>query len=89
MTERVEWTQADDERLLALRRGNKPWKEIAIALGRLQNSAAARFSLLQQRAAESTEREHRAARVKDRPCMCCGRAFTSEGPHNRMCNSCR
>ena len=24
-----------------------------------------------------------------RPCMCCQENFRSEGPHNRLCNSCR
>lgn len=24
-----------------------------------------------------------------RPCLCCGRSFDSEGPHNRLCPSCR
>lgn len=26
---------------------------------------------------------------KVRPCMCCGKTFPSEGPHNRMCGPCR
>jgi hypothetical protein len=25
----------------------------------------------------------------DRPCLCCGEIFRSEGPHNRLCTSCR
>ncbi|WP_300439310.1 hypothetical protein [uncultured Mameliella sp.] len=29
------------------------------------------------------------ARRRLRPCLCCGAAFISEGPHNRMCNPCR
>lgn len=24
-----------------------------------------------------------------RNCMCCGTAFTSHGPHNRLCSRCR
>jgi tRNA(Ile2) C34 agmatinyltransferase TiaS len=31
----------------------------------------------------------RTARLKSRACLCCGGTFDSEGPHNRMCNSCR
>jgi hypothetical protein len=38
------------------------------------------------RAAERIEKQ---AKVKKRPCMHCRRAFTSEGPHNRLCNDCR
>lgn len=26
---------------------------------------------------------------RDRPCLCCGRPFLSEGAHNRLCASCR
>jgi len=29
------------------------------------------------------------ARVKQRPCMSCGREFLSEGPHNRRCDECK
>lgn len=25
---------------------------------------------------------------RERPCMCCGRTFLSEGAHNRLCGSC-
>lgn len=25
----------------------------------------------------------------NRPCLCCGHVFRSEGAHNRMCNPCR
>ncbi|AZB54468.1 hypothetical protein EBL89_03690 [Cereibacter sphaeroides] len=26
---------------------------------------------------------------KERPCLCCGRAIMSEGPHHRLCAACR
>ena len=44
--------------------------------------------------AEEWLRKHLAAQPaskgpRKRPCLCCGREFTSEGPHNRMCTSCR
>lgn len=29
------------------------------------------------------------ARRSTRSCLCCGRGFTSEGRHNRMCGDCR
>ena len=25
----------------------------------------------------------------ERPCLCCGEDFPSQGKHNRMCNKCR
>lgn len=28
-------------------------------------------------------------KIGERPCMCCGRLFESEGIHNRLCSSCR
>lgn len=28
-------------------------------------------------------------RPRERPCLCCGRRFESEGIHNRLCNPCR
>lgn len=28
-------------------------------------------------------------RPQQRPCLCCGATFHSEGPHHRMCNRCR
>ena len=31
----------------------------------------------------------RKAKRGERPCLCCGQSFLSEGPHNRMCSSCR
>lgn len=30
-----------------------------------------------------------APKTKIRPCMCCGGAFRSEGPHHRLCGNCR
>lgn len=34
-------------------------------------------------------RDDRAGRRTERPCMCCGNPFSSEGIHNRLCTSCR
>jgi hypothetical protein len=34
-------------------------------------------------------RKPRVATMRNRPCMCCGRGFLSEGPHNRLCGPCR
>jgi hypothetical protein len=30
-----------------------------------------------------------AAARPQRPCLCCGTTFASEGPHNRLCDPCR
>jgi len=34
-------------------------------------------------------RAFRQAATSSRPCMCCGKRFWSEGPHNRLCDPCR
>lgn len=31
----------------------------------------------------------RRGRQRARPCLSCGQTFMSEGPHNRMCESCK
>lgn len=40
-------------------------------------------------ARETLERRKRWAALRRRPCLCCGRAFDSEGAHNRLCDPCR
>jgi hypothetical protein len=40
------------------------------------------------RDARQAEADARAKRG-ERPCLCCGRTFQSEGIHNRMCDLCR
>ena len=37
---------------------------------------------------EEAESEVATLRRMERPCLCCGRAFYSHGPHNRLCNAC-
>lgn len=46
---------------------------------------------IQRRAREGWERKRvaRQAQLVDRPCMCCGKTFGSEGIHNRLCEVCR
>ena len=41
------------------------------------------------RAEEQREKLERDARKKERSCMTCRQPFMSEGPHNRMCGTCR
>jgi len=41
------------------------------------------------RAHEALERLKRQAQHKTRKCMTCSSSFMSDGPHNRMCKSCR
>ena len=38
---------------------------------------------------QSLTRQAKRAGRTERPCICCGRAILSEGPHHRMCDYCR
>lgn len=35
-----------------------------------------------------TVKPHRRKGSSERACMCCGKSFLSEGPHNRLCGAC-
>jgi hypothetical protein len=39
--------------------------------------------------ARNLENLHSLHQRRTRPCLCCGAAFESEGPHNRLCAPCR
>lgn len=41
------------------------------------------------RAEEKRDQILREMQHKDRPCIRCNEVFKSEGPHNRLCKSCR
>lgn len=40
-------------------------------------------------AAGAATRLERQSRQRDRACLCCGETFRSDGPHNRLCTTCR
>ena len=46
-------------------------------------------ALAQERVEVLQRRDERARNARDRPCLCCGRTFRSEGIHNRLCTPCR
>jgi len=67
--------------------GVKRWGVFAVIGGKeFMVSQWFRYKHQVDRAKDRVEKQ---ARMKDRPCITCGRTFTSEGPHNRMCNECR
>lgn len=75
---RTTWSQSEDAKLRELlAAGTKPCA-IAKALGRNESSVYRRIETLNNR-----------AKTTMRPCMCCGKTFTSDGPHNRLCGACR
>lgn len=48
-----------------------------------------RLTAHHDRALDQIETLLRRDRATQRPCLNCGTKFTSEGPHNRLCKSCR
>lgn len=57
------------------------------------NGAALSGSYTSEKYARSLARQKNGVAVKakkpERPCLCCGEPFPSEGIHNRLCNRCR
>lgn len=49
------------------------------------NTVKAAWSRLSRR----SEAVEKAASAGQRPCMCCGKRFQSEGNHNRLCGYCK
>lgn len=75
---RTTWTQSEDTTVRELLAAGNPPCAIAKALGRSESSVYRRIETIQKR-----------AKSAKRPCMCCGKTFTSDGPHNRLCGACR
>ena len=71
------WPQADVELFDSMLAAGRSVAEIAVVLGRSLSSVAGRFAALKPRG------------CKTRDCMCCRRPFASEGPHHRLCPTCR
>lgn len=69
------WTPEEDAELKALRLSGLGQQQIARQMGRAVSSVYARLAWQQKK--------------KLRPCMSCGKDFSSEGSHNRLCNTCR
>lgn len=75
------WTPQERNRAIQWRNHGKTYGDIAKRLGRSLHSVV---SLL-----ESTARYKFRAVMSERKCLCCGTAFMSQGPHNRICQPCR
>jgi hypothetical protein len=57
----------------------------AVFEGEIQRSGI----LSKDGAEDFLETVEKRARRRQRDCLCCGRAFLSEGVHNRLCSRCR
>ena len=77
------WTPEEDRIALRLRDAGKTLGQIASVLDRSERSVAYRLLKLADQLAKLKNKP------KLRPCLCCGKKFTSAGPHNRLCLDCR
>lgn len=75
------WSQEEVRKLHAMRAQRKSTAEIAAALGRTETAVSMKINVLGVAAPVGGAR--------NRPCLCCGNPFRSEGFHNRLCNKCR
>lgn len=78
-THGARYSAAEDERIRTLRAAGNKVRDIAQALGRSEESVSSRMRWIDGVGGQSSKRK----------CLCCGRTFPSEGPHNRLCGSCR
>ncbi len=98
---RRDWTTEEDARLLDLRCKELSMADIGKLLDRQPSSIKSRLDKLSDMGVEVPKlhgfmadrpRKKQGAAVpikRVRPCLCCGRQFNSDGPHNRLCGSCR
>lgn len=70
------WTPEEDAELKALLGQEMSNRAIAKQLGRPESSVHARATVIDKQR-------------MTRSCMCCKKIFRSEGPHNRLCGTCR
>lgn len=79
------WASEEDRIALDLRAQGKTAAHVASKLSRTVSSVVSRFRLLDKRSAQADPNNPK----RVRPCMCCGNNFNSDGPHNRLCLTCR
>lgn len=75
------WTIEEEHALRLMRQQKKTLADIAAAIGRTPAAISLKINVLGLGAPIGNAR--------NRPCMCCGSNFRSEGFHNRLCAPCR
>lgn len=65
-----------------------PRRRWAVYKGHKQVSRMFANQMAADRMAVRMEREARHGKPQERPCLCCGRVFRSDGRHNRLCAVC-
>lgn len=98
------WSAEEIARLRELRETGMPFDEIGRILGRTRDGCITRAHLsgifkhpewARGKIKEPTSENYKAPSSKTREgatmiqCLCCKAKFRSEGPHNRLCSSCR
>lgn len=90
---RRNWTAAEDATLRDLLAKGVTNAAIARKIGRPESSVYSRTEVLASQARPAEKKAGTKVipqQVKtERPCMCCGHPFQSEGPHHRLCSECR
>lgn len=88
----TDWHESEVQALLQLQRDKRPCWYIAGYLGRSKLACvkkAAEFGLELLGAPDGEALSRRGPSKRTRPCLRCRTPFKSEGPHHRMCSSCR
>ena len=75
---RTPWSKTEDEKLRELHAEGKTPCVIAALIGRSDSSVYRRIEIVVA-----------TPKTKKRSCMCCHREFSSDGPHHRLCTTCR
>lgn len=89
---RRNWTAAEDATLRELLAKGVTNAAIARKIGRPESSIYSRTQVFANQALPPVEKASKATprpAKTERPCMCCGNPFQSEGPHHRLCSECR
>ena len=77
----IPYTETDESTVRSMQSKGFSVGAIASRLKRSESSVLACLDRLDKRDV--------AARKKQRPCLCCGNTFMSDGPHHRLCGKCR
>lgn len=87
----MDWTPERSTQAVRMRSERKTFAEIADALGCSLPNVYAHLMSLNGRKKKRRKPVETIKKPKPiaRPCMCCTRSFLSDGPHNRLCKTCR
>ena len=79
------WRPEEETAALEMRAAGKTVGEISVALDRSMTS----IETLLRRIKGRQNPPRRPTATANRPCLCCGKPFASQGAHHRLCDRCR